>query len=518
MKRRDVMKLGLAGAALAGLPALLRADDISPSTLAQLPRLEPDGEGRYHLTLAPTRVRLDGRDTELWLYNGQLGPVLELTEGDRVEVRVTNGLAQPTTVHWHGLLVPAREDGGPHDAIAPGASRRYRFTVPAGNAGLHWFHPHPHGHTAEQIAHGAAGLILVKPKASPLPDYPRQLLMVTDLRLDRDGRVAPHTMADWMNGREGELLLVNGGRRPALVRPPATEERFGLVNACAGRYLHVRLEGGTFWLLGTDGGLLAAPELRDELLLVPGQRADLLLAWPSKGGEERLLFSQPYDRGWMGPEPEHYRRPQPLLRLVANREPAATVPELPDQLARIDWLPAAAVSRELVLSELMPEGHPHQGAAGHHAHGGHRGHGEVEQRESAGHDGHRDHARAAMPASAQQVLAQGLAFLINGRAFDMEHIMFEGKVGQVEEWVVENDSHMDHPFHVHGTHFQLVAEQQRGGDWRPLAQPHWLDTVNLRPYQKLKLRLRFDRPGDWLCHCHIIEHEELGMMATIRIV
>lgn len=508
MNRRDFIKLSLAGGALAGLPGLSWADDgISPSTLARLPRLEPDGEGRYHLTLAPARVGVAGRETELWLYNGLLGPVLELTEGDRLEVRVTNGLAQPTTVHWHGLKVPAGQDGGPHDAIAPGASRWYRFTVPEGNAGLHWFHPHPHGHTAEQIAHGAAGLILVKPRMSLLPDHDHQeLLLVTDLRLDAAGRVAPHTMADWMNGREGELLLVNGGRHASLVRPPASEQRLGLVNACAGRYLHLRLDGAPFWLLGTDGGLLAAPELREELLLVPGQRADVLLPWPAENGAERLLFSQPYDRGWMGPEPEHYRRPQPLLRLVASGAAAVAVPPLPDRLARIDWLPEAAVSRKLVLSERMPAGPEHQGHAGHGAHGGAR-------HQQGGHATHPE----AMAASAQGVLEAGLAFLVNDRAFDMEHIMFEGKAGQVEEWLVENDSHMDHPFHVHGTHFQVLAVQARGGDWQALAGPRWLDTVNLAPYQKLRLRLRFEQPGDWLFHCHIIEHEELGMMGTIRI-
>ena len=108
-------------------------------------------------------------------------------------------------------------------------------------------------------------------------------------------------------------------------------------------------------------------------------------------------------------------------------------------------------------------------------------------------------------------------FLINGRAFAMDEILFEGQVGEVEEWEVFNNSHMDHPFHVHGTHFQVIATRDAEGEWQQAPWLAWKDTVNLAPYQHLKLRMVFREPGDWLFHCHIIEHEELGMMATIRV-
>lgn len=108
-------------------------------------------------------------------------------------------------------------------------------------------------------------------------------------------------------------------------------------------------------------------------------------------------------------------------------------------------------------------------------------------------------------------------FLINGRAFAMDEILFEGRVGEVEEWEVFNNSHMDHPFHVHGTQFQVIATRDADGEWRETPWLAWKDTVNLAPYQRMTLRMVFRKPGDWLFHCHIIEHEELGMMATIRM-
>lgn len=108
-------------------------------------------------------------------------------------------------------------------------------------------------------------------------------------------------------------------------------------------------------------------------------------------------------------------------------------------------------------------------------------------------------------------------FLINGRTFAMDEVLFEGRVGQVEEWELFNDSHMDHPFHLHGTHFQVVATRDADGEWRDAPWLAWKDTVNLAPYQRLRIRLAFREAGDWLFHCHIIEHEELGMMATIRV-
>ena len=99
----------------------------------------------------------------------------------------------------------------------------------------------------------------------------------------------------------------------------------------------------------------------------------------------------------------------------------------------------------------------------------------------------------------------------------MNYVLFEGQVGEVAEWEVFNNSPMSPTFHVHGTHFQVIATRDADREWRDAPWLAWKDTVNLAPYQRLRLRMVFLKPGDWLFHCHIIEHEELGMMATIRV-
>ncbi|SFX19228.1 multicopper oxidase family protein [Marinospirillum alkaliphilum] len=512
--------------------------------LQALPRIANQASApqfRATLNMQPTRVPLTADvSTELWLYNGKVAPLIEITEGDQVEVVANNHLAQPTTIHWHGVKVPVSEDGGPHDLIPSHGSRTYRFTVPEGNSGLHWFHPHPHNYLAEQIAHSLAGALLVRPKQDPMPAaIPSYLLMVTDLRLDADARVAPHTGVDWMNGREGDILLVNGQRNPRLDVVPGSTFRLRMVNACAGRYLRLQLEDHGLQLIGTDGGYLEQPVALNELLLVPGQRCDLLVRASERKGQTFALQKLPYDRDWMGPVPAHYTRTETLLTLHTSNADVQSVIPLPARLTSIPSLGEPAVQRKVVLSEEMP-GHAMGGATDDHvAHGG--------QTQQPGHDAHADHGSQGghgMMAGGHGMMSGGhgghgmmagghgdhgmmgggmlaerppIRFMINGETFKPGRILFEGRVGQVEEWEVFNESHMDHPFHVHGTQFQVVAVQDAGGNWQPPAWRSWQDTINLKPNQRQKIRLVFEQPGEWMFHCHIIEHEELGMMASILV-
>jgi suppressor of ftsI len=493
--------------------------------LQPLPRIAnlSDEAGRFRsvLTPAPQAVPIgDEREARLWLYNGKVAPLIEVREGDALDITLLNELEQETTLHWHGVPVPQAQDGAPWDAVAPGESRRYRYTFPEGSAGLHWFHPHPHQGTARQVAHGLAGALLVRPPQDVLPmEVEEYLLVVSDLRLSAKGEVAPHTAEDWMNGREGELLLVNGQREPRLDVAPGTTLRLRLINACAGRYLSLRLDGLELALIGTDGGLIEQPQPLEELLLTPGERADLLVRVSEQAEERFWLASHPYERGWMGARPSHLDEVAPLLSIHTRNSGVHPAVALPERLGRVAPLGEPAVQRRVELTEVMP-GHDDHGAghgdegdrsaapAGHGAHAGHGDHGG----HAAQAAGHADHAAPSGESAPPEV-----DFLINGRAFAMDDVLFEGRVGEVEEWEVFNNSHMDHPFHVHGTHFQVIATRDADGDWREAPWLAWKDTVNLAPYQRLKLRLVFRTPGDWLFHCHIIEHEELGMMATIRV-
>lgn len=546
MQRREFLRLGALGFMLTPLAACMPgghehgsgnavshqhgmsgAASNTPDWAARLPQHQPlqtlpeitnqasAPNFRATLNIQPTKVTLAPEvNTELWLYNGKVAPLIEVTEGSELEVVANNHLAQPTTIHWHGVKVPASQDGGPHDLIPPQGSRTYRFTVPEGNSGLHWFHPHPHNYLAEQIAHSLAGALLVRPKQDPMPtNIPAYLMMVTDLRLDANARVAPHTGVDWMNGREGDILLVNGQRNPRLDVAPGTTFRLRMVNACAGRYLRLKLEDHGLQLIGTDGGYLESPVAMDELLLVPGQRCDLLVRASERKEQTFALQKLPYDRDWMGPVPPHYTTTETLLTLHTSSADVQPAISLPARLTRINLLGEPAVQRQVVLSEEMP-GHAMSGAAEHGEHGA--------AAQQGGHEGHGAHGMSGgdhdmMGGGMMMAGRPPIRFMINGETFQPGRVMFEGLVGQVEEWEVFNESHMDHPFHVHGTQFQVVAVQDAAGNWQPPAYRSWQDTINLKPNQRQKIRLVFEQPGEWMFHCHIIEHEELGMMASILV-
>src|SRR5687767_4714586 len=174
------------------------------------------------LTAAPARLELlPGKATEAWAYNGSVpGPTIELREGDFVTVHFTNKLAQPTTVHWHGLHLPAGQDGSPLNIVLPGKSRDYVFRIPFGAAGTFWYHPHPDMTTTEQVSRGLYGSLIIRPAKDPLAGITDRLLILSDNRFMADGTVdLPHhtTQAgniDAQNGREGDVLFVNGRTLP----------------------------------------------------------------------------------------------------------------------------------------------------------------------------------------------------------------------------------------------------------------------------------------------------------------
>lgn len=439
--------------------------------LRELPQLQNQstaaGEFRASLSAAAGRhALLPGGDTTLWTYNnGVPGPVLALSAGDKVAIAFDNRLAEATTMHWHGLPVPPEQDGGPGQEVAAGGRREYAYAIPADWGGTFWYHPHPHGHTARQAAMGLAGPIVIRPRADPLAHLPERLLFVTDQRFDRHNQVAAHTDADWMDGREGEVVLVNGQYRPVLEVGAGEAWRLQLVNACAARYLRLQLPGHPLTLVATDGGYLEKPLTGlAELLLAPGERAELVVTMRGEPGSSVMLQSLPYVRGKMMSAEQTVAVPLLTLRYRATTRVAT--PALPDRLARIEPLGAPAVTRRVEMSEVM--------------------------RMSGGR--HR------------------VDFLLNGKTFEMGRVDFVGKVGQVEEWQLVNRSDMDHPFHLHGTRFQVVAR-----DGRAEVLLAWRDTVNVRPNQTVTLRCRFDTPGERVFHCHVLEHEDQGMMGLLDV-
>jgi FtsP/CotA-like multicopper oxidase with cupredoxin domain len=219
------------------------------------------------------------------LYNGMLpGPLFYARSGDAVTVPFTNMLTEPTTVHWHGLVVPTAVDGQPHDPVAPGASFTYAFTLEQ-RAALYWYHPHPHMLTSEQVAYGLAGGFVVRDAeedALSLPSGPFEVpLVIRDANIDSSGALSYNGKA---SGFTGSVLLVNGTKDPYLATSPAIH-RLRLLGGTNSRVFRLSLSNGApFTLVGNDGGLLPTASTVNEIELSPGERVDALVDLRSAAG------------------------------------------------------------------------------------------------------------------------------------------------------------------------------------------------------------------------------------------
>ena len=458
------------------------ATPVSPLTagqpLADLARLSNTSStpGVFEATLVAqraTKSMLSGTTTEFWSYNNDVpGPLIDVFEGDTVRIRLDNRLSQETTVHWHGLPVPPAQDGNPMDPIAPGASRTYEFTLPVGSAGTYWYHPHPHEMTAEQVFRGMAGLLIVRSRTDPIPTaIEEKLLVISDLRLAADGTIPPNTPMDWQTGREGNYVLVNGQYQPVLTIKPGQSQRWRVLNATNARYLRLALTGHTLTLIGTDGGLLGSPVPGlDEILLAPAERVEVIVTANLSSAASAVLRSLPYDRGGMGMMGSASTT-IPLLTLNYTSAATAAI-ALPGALNSIADLGVPTTTKRLVFSSGMGMGGMGGGM---------------------------------------------MSFLIDGKSFDPSRVDLTSRVNEIEQWTIENRSSMDHPFHLHGTQFQVVS-RSRGGV--TVAEPFlaWRDTVNVAALETVVFKVVQRQLGRRIYHCHILEHESQGMMGVLEVV
>ena len=436
------------------LPELVRLKNTS----------DQPGTFEANLEAKPVKIKLTPQlTTEFWAYNGTIpGPAIEAFEGDKVKITVKNSIPQATTVHWHGLLIPSNQDGNPQDEIPAGSSRTYEFTIPEGNAGTYWYHPHGHETVSEQIARGLAGMFIVRSKKDPLASFPEQNWFFSDLKLTDKGEIADNSMVDWMNGREGQFVLINGAYRPKITVKSATRVR--IWNACSGRYLNLSIPGCDIYLVGTDGGLMPKPvQLNSPLLLSPAERAELVIV-PKQSGRV-YLQSIGYHRGKMGNVPPEQ---DIILGELALTESSPIT--LPSTLRELPKLGQATDHKTLEYTEVMDVKEP-------------RG---------------------------------GMLFLINGKRHDMQRIDLESKIHEVEEWTIFNNSHMDHNFHIHGAQFTVVSHELNGKK-NPPKYAALKDTINLRPHEKITIKIQQNMPGLRMYHCHIVEHETLGMMGQLMV-
>ena len=450
--------------------APLRASAESAGSDARLASV--DGRLDVELVASDDWIDLAEGRAKLWSFNGQVpGPLLEAAAGDDVRIRLTNNLDESTNLHFHGLHVPPT---GTADNIflevPPGEVASYAFRIPEQHpAGLFWLHPHLHGAVARQVSLGLAAPLVIRGALDAIPEVAaarEHILVLQDFELDRLGRPIDPGMGALMGGREGALVTVSGQTRPRYAIEQDGLLRLRLLNASASRFYRFFLEGHAMHIIATDGGSLAVPQQVDELLLAPGERRDVLILGSRSGGVYRLM-NLPYNRGGAGMMGGTFgSRTAFAIASVAYEGRAASPRQLPQALGDVERLPAAGARRTFVLSETM---------------GMVRGRG------------------------------MGMRFLINGREFDHTRIDDRVRLGDIEEWEYINNTDMDHPMHVHTNAFQRV-----GADGQ--AEPAWLDGIVVPARRRERIRIRFtDFVGATVQHCHILDHEDLGMMSTMQV-
>ncbi|MDI3210779.1 multicopper oxidase family protein [Arthrobacter sp. AL12] len=439
-------------------------------------------DGLLQLTLdaAPGGVELGGRRASALCYNGTVpGPTLRLRPGDELSVRLENGLTAPTNLHLHGMHVsPEADADNVFRTVLPGQGFDYRYRLPPDHPpGVYWYHPHHHGMVADQIFAGLFGAIIVEdPEAIPVST--ERVLLVSDTTLDSAGNIAAVSPMERMAGREGELLLLNGQSNPLLTSAPGARERWRIINTCVARYARLRLDGQQLQLLGMDSGRSPEPETVDELLLAPGNRADLLV---TAAAGEAVLQALRYDRGAMPG--------------MMGRGPV-----------RAGGASALATFR-VIGSTAIPTDAVTPGAA-------------------TSRPAQEDLRTAAVAARRQLVLSMGaglrgggggmggmMRFTINGREYSEARTDTTVTAGTVEEWALVNTSPMDHPFHLHVWPMQLIDDNGRAAGSVVMR-----DVVNVPANGRATVRIAFrDFSGRSVYHCHILDHEDLGMMGVIEV-
>jgi FtsP/CotA-like multicopper oxidase with cupredoxin domain len=402
----------------------------------------------------------------LWTFGGSVpGPLIRARRGDRVIVDFVNQLPTPTTVHWHGVRVPVEMDGTPgasQPEVQPGERFTYDFVVP--DAGLYWYHPHVD--SAASVGFGLYGALLVDERPGTAEDAlpaDELVLVLSDLGLRADGRLVPADSGGELGtlfGREGELILVNGKLRPELAARAGRTQRWRIVNAARSRYFQLELPGHSFTRIGSDGGLRAASVVEPRVLLIPGERADVLVTPMGTPGESLKLRWIPYDRGYGSTE---YREAEDILTITLDPRPAISPQSAPDLRAEIAPLDVArAIPVQLHLEQLSTEGK--------------------------------------------------LVLGINGLP-SWEAPPVEATIGELLRFDVTNGMEFAHPFHLHGFFFQVLDET--GAPRTPL---EWKDTVDVPKLGSISVVALFDeRPGMWMFHCHILDHADAGMMGMVHV-
>jgi blue copper oxidase len=478
------------------------------------PELRPDA-GAIRLDARTGAVRFLGdRDTETYGINGPfLGPALRLRRGETVTVDVANNVPENITMHWHGLIIPGAADGGPHNVIAPGKSWRTELTIDQPAATL-WFHPHYYPLTAYEVIKGLAGLLIVDDEEAsrlPLPtnwgvdDIP---LIIQDRRFTPDGQFFDRMNAIAVaNGYVGDVALVNGAVYPE-ARAARGWIRLRILDGSNARsYRLAASDNRSLFVIGSDGGLLESPVELKELLIHAGERFEVMV--DARDGKAFDIVTLPVAEPIMRLPP--FDAPLPLVTI--RPDGADGKGQLPSSLVTLPPLPQELppVSQELVMTMfrdmegMMPLEHAGLPAM---IKSGKTDPSVVRRVVDLIVD-------SPALSEAEQLSANG----VNGKPFSMERLDFSAVRDKDLRWrISEGTDMMLHPVHIHGCQFRILSI-----DGKPPAPERagWKDIAPITAGGVSEILVRFPHPagGDdpYMAHCHILEHEDSGMMAQFTV-
>ena len=422
----------------------------------------------------------DGPKTEVWCYNGLVpGPEIRARQGTRIDVAVENALDQDTTVHWHGLRIPHAMDGVPdltQPPIASGTTFSYGFDLP--DAGTFWYHPHVRG--SEQQGRGLSGALIVEEPEPPRVD--RDILwVIDDWRLTENGAIIENfgnPMDLSHAGRLGNVATLNGLDSQAFTVRAGERLRLRLVNVANARIFAFEFEGHRPYVVALDGQPVSPHEPpTGKVVLAPGARADLIVDMQGDPGSRHAVTDDFFPR-------QSYRYLE--LRYL-DQSPVRESPP--------DW--HITLPPNPLPEPVLAEAETHDIILSGGAMGGLTG---------AIFDGE------SLPIGT--LARRGKVWAINGivaHRTDMDPLLVF-QLGRTQRIRLRNDTAFPHPMHLHGHSFRLLSQNGQGVPHQP-----FLDTVLLNPDDVAELAFVADNPGDWLFHCHVLEHMEAGMSAVLRV-
>lgn len=420
---------------------------------------QENSEVDYEITASiGTTEFFEGTQTETYGYNGYLlGPTVRLKKGETIKVRFTNDLNELTTVHWHGLEIPGEVDGGPNQIILPGEDRIITLEADQPSATL-WYHPHPHGDTGKQVFKGLGGLLYIDEPEDATHIYPDNYGINDIPLIFQDRQFDENDQLNYeqlmdIDGTLGNIGLINGTMDPKLT---VTEPimRFRLLNASNAREYTFRLNNGdSFKQIASDGSKLKQPVEMQEITLTPSERVEVLIDFSKIEPQESIAITDEFGNTLLP------------LELAFDPQQRETISEL--------------TTDEPFLSEEEKN----------------------------------------LPISKKvELFGQMNMVTINGRKFDPNRIDLRQEHGVTEVWEIYNRPDMmggmTHPFHIHGTQFKIISRDNV--EVAPNEQA-LKDSVLVESGERVKLLVTFPEKGIFPYHCHILEHEDNGMMGLIEV-